>query len=222
MNEIIPFRFNTTQIRVVKDEKGEPWFVGKDVCDALGYADAHQAITKHCKYAKLLKTVDSTVLDVPSRGLLIFPESDLYRLTIKSDKPEADKFEDWIVEEVLPSIRKTGTYTAPQAKSTKLHPLAREAKAALSIAKTFGLTGNQALLSANTLIRKTYGVDLMAQIEQTHLTCEVQEKNYCPYLWLTCSCQTVSSRNLGVAELAVSTKLAWPFSTQTQVERSFP
>ena len=61
-------------------------------------------------------------LDIPSRGLSIIPESDLFRLIMKSKLDSAEKFQDWIVEEVLPSIRKTGSYTtthvAPDRKET--------------------------------------------------------------------------------------------------------
>ena len=46
---IVPFDFNGAQIRVIRDDKGEPWFVAKDVCDVLGYVNPRDAIAKHCK-----------------------------------------------------------------------------------------------------------------------------------------------------------------------------
>lgn len=96
-------------VRTVNKD-GETWFVGKDVANALGYTDTDQALRKHCKALQLLKAVDSTGLDIPSRGLTIIPERDLYRLVMRSKLPSAEKFEEWVVAEVLPSIRKTGGY----------------------------------------------------------------------------------------------------------------
>ena len=93
---------------ILKD--GKPWFVAKDVAEALGYADTDQAVRAHCKHAKIFKPVKSTGLDFPSRGLTLIPESDVYRLIIRSKLPSAERFEAWVMEEVLPAIRKTGGY----------------------------------------------------------------------------------------------------------------
>lgn len=97
------------QVRVVMRD-GEPWFVASDVATALGYTNPSRSVQDHCKYAELFKTTDSVVLDIPARGLLIIPESDVYRLIMRSNLPNAEKFQDWVTDEVLPSIRKTGQY----------------------------------------------------------------------------------------------------------------
>lgn len=93
----------------VTDRAGEPWFVAKDVAEALGYANTEQAVRTHCKGVLEIST--------PSAGGMqrtkIIPESDLYRLIMRSQKPEAEAFQDWVVGEVLPSIRKTGAYGNP-------------------------------------------------------------------------------------------------------------
>jgi len=85
------------------------YFVGSEVCELLGYSNTSKTISDHCKgYNETL---------VPTGGGLqkkiIIPESDLYRLIIRSKKQEAEVFENWVVSEVLPSIRKNGIYATP-------------------------------------------------------------------------------------------------------------
>lgn len=76
------------------------------MAEKLGYVDTTQAIRKHCKGG-----VETTL---PTAGgmqtMKVIPESDVYRLVMRSKLEEAEKFQDWVVEEVLPSIRKRGMY----------------------------------------------------------------------------------------------------------------
>ena len=90
-----------------------PWWIAKDVCDILGYTNSRKAIKDHCKHKE---TFSVTIRDTGKgsvQKMTIIPESDVYRLIIRSKLPEAEKFEIWVMEEVLPSIRKTGTYSTP-------------------------------------------------------------------------------------------------------------
>ena len=80
------------------------------MCKILGYANPSDVAKRHCKYAKVLKPMDSRDTSLPPRGVLIIPESDLYRLILKSQMKEAAEFQDWVTEEVLPQIRQTGGY----------------------------------------------------------------------------------------------------------------
>ncbi len=94
---------------------GEPWFSGTDVAKALGYAKPQDAVARHCKH--------SVKHGVPvgngnSVEMNFISESDLYRLTMKSQLPSAEKFSDWVVEDVLPSIRKNGGYIQNQEELT--------------------------------------------------------------------------------------------------------
>ena len=100
----------------------EPWFVGKDVAYALGYVDTDQAIRKHIDeidrkvltfkaYAKITEALWSGN-DFSNKTLI--NESGVYSLIISSKLPDARKFKRWITREVLPSIRKTGSYNLPQ------------------------------------------------------------------------------------------------------------
>jgi len=103
--QIIPFAFNDTQVRVIERD-GEPWFVAKDVAEVLGYSKPRNAVSAHCKGA--LKW------GAPTNGgeqeITIIPERDVYRLVMRSKLPSAERFEEWVVGEVLPQIRKTGQY----------------------------------------------------------------------------------------------------------------
>ena len=108
MSKIIPFNFDNLAIRVVTGGDGEPLFVGKDICDALGYADHTNAIKQHCRgVVKRHPIADSLGRKQDTRILL---EPDVMRLILGSALPSAQRFEAWVFEEVLPSIRKTGAY----------------------------------------------------------------------------------------------------------------
>ena len=86
----------------------EPWFVGKDVAGALGYADTDQALRRHVDDEdKLTRNFDGSG---QARGMTIINESGLYSLVLSSKLPTARKFKRWITSEVIPSIRKHGGY----------------------------------------------------------------------------------------------------------------
>lgn len=95
---------------VIKD--GEPWFVGRDVADILGYADPNKAIAMHVDEDDKLN--DKTSSSLGQRGGWLINESGLYSLIISSKLPNAKKFKKWVTSEVLPSIRKNGGYIAGQ------------------------------------------------------------------------------------------------------------
>lgn len=104
------FNFDGADVRVLTID-GEPWFVAKDVADLLGYSDTDQAVRKHCKAAQTCP-VESTG---QVRYMKTIPERDVYRLVMNSHLPAAEHFEEWVVSEVLPSIRKTGGYSVAPA-----------------------------------------------------------------------------------------------------------
>lgn len=95
------------QVRTI-DENGKIYFCGKDVATALGYADYGKAIRLHCKSKG---RVNRPILTNGGEQQMSFiDEGNLYRLITHSKLPEAEKFESWVFDEVLPSIRKTGKY----------------------------------------------------------------------------------------------------------------
>lgn len=112
MTNIIQFRFNAQEVRTVADDKGEPWFLANDVCAVLGYANPRQAIQKNCKERGVSKRDTPTSSGI--QAMTFINEGNLYRLIVKSRKPEAEKFEQLVMEEILPTIRKTGRYESPK------------------------------------------------------------------------------------------------------------
>lgn len=96
------------QIRTVEID-GEIWFVAKDVAEALGYKNTQAAVRKHCKKPQPVGGDQNAHPSLDSQTTII-PEPDLYRLIVRSKLPSAEKFEEWIFEEVIPSIRKKGFY----------------------------------------------------------------------------------------------------------------
>lgn len=95
------------QIRTLEID-GEPWFVGKDVAEALGYSDTNKAIAMHVDEEDKLN--DKTALSLGQRGGWIINESGLYSLVLSSKLPAAREFKRWITREVVPAIRKNGGY----------------------------------------------------------------------------------------------------------------
>jgi prophage antirepressor-like protein len=107
MSNIIPFTYESRQVRVIQDDQGEPWWIAKDVCAVLDLTNVAMAV-------KGLDDDEKGISKVYTLGgeqeLLTVNEPGLYTLIIRSNKPEAKQFKRWITHEVLPSIRKTGKY----------------------------------------------------------------------------------------------------------------
>lgn len=102
------FQFGNHEVRVVVAENNEPMFVAKDVCNVLGYSNDRDAIIRHCKSEGVVK--HDTLTNGGMQGITLINEGNLYRLILKSKKKEAEEFETWVCDEVLPSIRKHGAY----------------------------------------------------------------------------------------------------------------
>ena len=109
MNELQIFNSGEFgEIRTV-EINGKPYFVGTDVAKALGYNNPRDAVSRHCKGVVKHDTPTSSGVQLMS----YINEGDLYRLIMKSKLPSAEKFESWVMDEVLPTIRKTGSYQKP-------------------------------------------------------------------------------------------------------------
>lgn len=111
--QIIPFQFESREVRTLLIDD-QPWFCAADVCAVLDYANGRQAIQKNCREKGV------SVRDTPTNGgvqaMTFIDEGNLYRLIIKSRKEEAQRFEAWVCDEVLPSIRKHGRYVDDSGK----------------------------------------------------------------------------------------------------------
>ena len=111
------FAFGEAKVTVII-ENGEPLFCAKEVCDILGYKNSRKALMDHANPDGVTKR---NVVKTLSNGreqtfeMTFIDERNLYRLVMHSDLPSAEKFQDWVCGEVLPTIRKTGTYGKPPA-----------------------------------------------------------------------------------------------------------
>lgn len=120
MNELQIFNSGEFgEIRTIEID-GKPYFVGTDVAKALGYNNPRDAVSRHCKGVVKHDTPTSSGVQLMS----YINEGDLYRLIMKSKLPSAEKFEAWVMDEVLPTIRKTGSYQKPMTIAEQIQLLA--------------------------------------------------------------------------------------------------
>ena len=164
MDAVTVFNFQDRhEVRTIIDADGHPLFCGKDVCEILGYVNASDAVSKHCRgVAKRYPIVDSLGRTQAARFLT---EPDLYRLIVGSQLPAAQEFEKWVFEEVLPTIRKTGAYVLPRSELLNKEVAAREFAALKAVAELCGLEGNAAIVSADNAIRREHGISLLQTLQ---------------------------------------------------------
>lgn len=115
MNKLQVFENKTFgKVRVI-ERNNEPWFVGKDVAEVLGYSNPRKALYDHVKGTH--KGVTNCDTLGGKQQLTIIDEAGLYLLVLRSKLPAAEDFQEWVVAEVIPSIRKTGKYIAPKQQT---------------------------------------------------------------------------------------------------------
>ncbi|MEO5301490.1 phage antirepressor [Enterococcus cecorum] len=111
MMEIQTFNFENQQVRTIEIEN-EPYFVGKDITEILGYSNSRDALYKHVDEEDKLTSQIAT--SGQNRNMVVINESGLYSLILSSKLPNAKKFKRWVTSEVLPAIRKYGGYLTEQ------------------------------------------------------------------------------------------------------------
>jgi len=109
--EVAQYDFQGNAIRIVSEQDGTTLFCGKDVAAALGYKRPNDALQQHCKGAAIHRPLETAG---GIQQVRFITEGDLYRLIANSKLPDAEKFERWVFDEVLPSIRKHGGYLTPE------------------------------------------------------------------------------------------------------------
>lgn len=109
MNDLQLFNYNKKEIRVLTDEKGEPRFVAKDVCEQLWLANVTKAVSALWKDDLTISKVTDNLGREQEANIV--SEAWMYKLIFQSRKPEAQGFQDFVTKEVLPQIRKTGGYS---------------------------------------------------------------------------------------------------------------
>lgn len=116
MANIQVFEYKNSKVRTV-DMDGEAWFVLKDVCAVLGISNNRMAADRLDDDEKGVSLIDTLG---GKQEMVIVNESGLYHVILRSDKPEAAPFRRWVTNDVLPAIRKTGSYNAPQLTRSQL------------------------------------------------------------------------------------------------------
>lgn len=116
-NAIQNYSFESSNVRIIVED-GEPLFCASDVCKALGHSNTPKALADHCSPDGITKRY---IIDSLNRqqATNFIDERNLYRLVMRSKLPSAEKFQDWVCGEVLPSIRKTGKYATNQLEAPK-------------------------------------------------------------------------------------------------------
>lgn len=119
------------QIRTITDNDGI-YFVGKDVAEILGYANTRDALNSHVdeEDKQVLTSQNTTLENIPNRGLTVINESGLYSLVLSSKLPSAKRFKRWVTSEVLPALRRQGGYMLTGANETPEQIMARALKIA--------------------------------------------------------------------------------------------
>ena len=181
-------RFGEVRVAEIKEKT---YFIGSDVAKALGYERPNDAISAHCKNTvkhrigvQTGKRTDGSPA-IQQVEMLMITESDVYRLIMRSKLPEAEKFQDWVVEEVLPSIRKYGVYATdnvlnnPETLLEALQALNGERKKSKDLEVIIkGLkTQNKMLNSANaTMNARIEKQNKLSQSESTNSNSKIAER----------------------------------------------
>lgn len=202
-SDVMPFSFNGKEVRAITHEDGSAWFVAKDICAAFGDSHYRRSVTRLDESEKGVTHIDTpggrqqmTIVNEPGLYSVLF-----YMQPQKAARDDADAeeinlrieqlrvFKRWVTSEVLPQIRKTGSYVAPEPTITfktllpaieQLPVVSKAVKALVSLAKSMGLDTNQAALSAAQSLRTNYRVDVLGLLALPGLESPVQERHLTP------------------------------------------
>jgi prophage antirepressor-like protein len=213
--KIVPFKFETTKIRAFTGEFGDIWFVAKDIAVALEYSKSSVAQIKNLiasvpnewKDLKPIKTLGG------NQNMAILSEQGLYFFINRSDKQKALPFQKWIAGEVLPSIRKTGSYSLQKSTEPDLDQIRKRTELIefserqfSSFEKIFLKIGisekNELAITSNRAVAKETGIDFIELAELKGL--EAKEK----FFTVTELCEVVrnSDQFSNEFKISVSTK----------------
>ena len=174
MNKIQIFRSpEFGQVRTLV-RNGEPWLVGKDVAEALGYLNTRDALSKH------VDSEDKSDVAIhdgsQNRNMTAINESGLYSLIMGSKLPNAKKFKHWVTSEVLPSLRKTGTYSMKSKDDVKLmNARSRMANTYLRLAKVDTLSKEYKNILVSKATQVLSGEELIPLPKLTQRTMSADE-----------------------------------------------
>lgn len=156
-NNLTTFSFGENQVRTVMID-GEPWFVAKDICDVLEVSNVSQALTRLDQDDVTLISNDSINSASTNPKINAVNESGMYSLVLGSRKPEAKAFKKWVTSEVLPAIRKTGTYSVQPAPTQSpvfltMPPVEEATRAASVISEYLRLEGTSRIAVLSSALK---------------------------------------------------------------------
>lgn len=173
------FIFNNEEfgeLRTFIDQNGRLWIAGIDVARALGYKNPSNAIRNHCNKDRIVKRRLNSESNNGNYELSFIDSANFCRLVVKSKLPSAEKFEDWVVEDVLPLLRETGKYPIVEEKQTNLE----EINKALGNKVNYLINQNQ-LLTEELIKCRLYSLDEIAKefgIRATTLEAMLEDRGY--------------------------------------------
>ncbi|EJF07552.1 prophage antirepressor [Thiovulum sp. ES] len=164
--QINTFSFNSSEIRVIVIN-GIEHFVAKDIAELLSYKRPADAVSQHCKRA-----VDFEIGKIPNanfsskaRLIKLIPESDVWRLIIKSRLPEAEKIEKWIMEEVLPQIRKTGSYSLQKTEKLDFEEIQKTLNFGEKVLETLNSKNVFEKIQLDNLVKTQNGISILETLK---------------------------------------------------------
>ena len=203
-NRIIPFSFESHDVRIQVADDGQSWFNAADVCAALEFSNARQAIETHVDGDDVQKLDIIDTLGRTQRANHI-NESGLYALVLGSTKEAARRFKRWVTSEVLPAIRKTGSYATP--KAGELHDAVKLFQPFFEVAVLIGCDKQAAAISANQAVLAVSGSNVLQLMGRTHIEASNQESLYFTPTELGRRCGTSArGMNLLLAEAGLQMK----------------
>ncbi len=161
MSNLVEFAFDGSSVRVVMRD-GEPWFVAADVAAVLGYRDTY-SMTRYLSDDERgsAKLADPTGI---AQDYVVLNESGLYSAIFRSTLEGAQKFRRWVTAEVLPTIRKTGSYSLESVPNNRTAIAAVEFEAYKRVADAFGLSKNAALIAADNAVARRYAISFKDEL----------------------------------------------------------
>ena len=182
MSNLQVFNYQNKNVRTVEKD-GQIWFVAKDVCDVLELTNPTEAIKSLDDDEKnTLRISEGIQQNRGNPNVNIISESGLYTLVMRSNKPEAHKFRKWVTSEVLPTLRKTGSYSIP-TRETETKPPLSVANEILPITERIlaaaGIKGNQLALALDRTAKHYTGVSML-ELSGVQLPAPVKEQIMTP------------------------------------------
>lgn len=183
--QLIPFSFESHEIRVT-DQNGNPWFVLRDLLEAMGTSTPVTVAIDSIKqglgdgFNEVIPILDSLGRE---QNAIVVAESAATYLLSRSNTEDGRKLNRFIHVEILPALRKTGAYILDAAKaapSAALDTAMRYAKEGARLARAFGFDRNMIALSANNLAKAVTGIDVLEYMGATHLLADPRGRTYTP------------------------------------------